>query len=164
MRRWLRPLWVALVIAIGLSGAVKAASVFPTPNFTQVAAGLTTSGGAVLPIKANADVDGVTGHAVYDCGNCVAGWSLTSAIAASTSGPTILLTKAGKLGGVLVTANGTASETFYDNASACSGTIVGVTPTSVSAGSVITFSMPVLNGITACGAAGSPALTVAFGN
>lgn len=90
------------------------------------------------------------------------GGSSNAAIAAATVGPTVVKNAAGRLVRLLVTSTGTASVTFYDNASACSGTIIGITPASTSVGQVYDFSFVANNGITACGAAGSPAVTVSY--
>lgn len=91
-----------------------------------------------------------------------AGGSVTAAIAAATAGPTVVKNVPGRIARVLITTAGTASETFYDNASACSGTIIGITPATTSVGTVIDFSFPAANGITGCGGAGSPAVTVSY--
>jgi len=88
-----------------------------------------------------------------------------STIAAGTTGPTVIKsTGLVSLFGVVSDSTGTASVTFYDNASACSGTILYVTPATTSVGQI--FALPpiwAVNGITACGASGSPALTVITG-
>lgn len=56
----------------------------------------------------------------------------------------------GRLCKVLVTTATTASQaiTIYDNATAGSGTVVGVIPGSSTAGTVFAFHMPCTNGIT----------------
>jgi hypothetical protein len=62
---------------------------------------------------------------------------------------------------VLATANGAAAITFYDNANAASGTVIGVIPASATAG-VYDFQMPARTGITFTGASTNPALTVGY--
>lgn len=90
------------------------------------------------------------------------GGSSNAAIAAATVGPTVVKNAAGRLVRVLVTSTGSATVTFYDNATACSGTIIGVLPASTTVGQVYDFSFVATNGITGCGAAGSPAVTVSY--
>ncbi len=67
----------------------------------------------------------------------------------------------GRLCHVLVTTSGTAALLFYDDASAASGTIIGVIPANAAAGSY-PFLMPAALGIYAAGGAGTPAVTVSF--
>lgn len=90
------------------------------------------------------------------------GGATNATVAAAAAGPVVVKASAGRLARVVVTAAGTASETFYDNASSCSGTVIAITPATTSVGSVIDFQMPAAAGITACGGAGSPALTVSY--
>jgi hypothetical protein len=86
-----------------------------------------------------------------------------TATAAGTAGPTVLKASAGRISHVLITAAGTTSETWYDNASACSGTIIAETPATTSVGQIIVFDTAALNGITACGASGtSPGITTSL--
>ena len=68
---------------------------------------------------------------------------------------------------VITTAGSTGNLTLYDSASGASGTILAVIPgaSNVAAavvGAVYDLRMPVLNGITAVGAANSPAVTVSY--
>lgn len=63
----------------------------------------------------------------------------------------------------LVTTDGTAAMTFYDNASAASGTVVGAIPANAPIGSVFTFNMPTANGLVVSGNAANPAVTVSIG-
>jgi hypothetical protein len=91
------------------------------------------------------------------------GGSLTLPIAGAAAGPSVIKASAGRLARVLATTTGaTTAITFYDNASACSGTIIGFLPATVAAGTVTDFSMPAANGITACGGTGSAAVSVSF--
>jgi hypothetical protein len=89
---------------------------------------------------------------------------LTNAtIAAGTAGPQAIKASAGRLVSVLITTAGSTSETFYDNPSACSGTIIGVTPAITSLGQTYVFNNPGVTGITACGTVTtSPGLTVNY--
>jgi hypothetical protein len=96
------------------------------------------------------------------------GGSKTTAIAAATSGPTVIKASAGRLVRVLITTAGTSgTETFYDNASACSGTVIGIAQgtTAVAgnvAGTILFLENPAANGVTACGGTGSAAVTVSY--
>lgn len=82
---------------------------------------------------------------------------------AVSGSPTVVKNSAGFLSGVLVTAAGTnQSITFYDNASAASGTIIGIVPSGATVGQYFPFNMPAVNGITASGNANNPAVTVAY--
>jgi hypothetical protein len=97
------------------------------------------------------------------------GSSAAVAIAAATSGPTVIKASAGRLSRVLITTAGTTgTETFYDNASACSGTVIGIIPgttalaTAVAGAAPYLFDMFAANGITGCGGAGSPGVSVGY--
>jgi hypothetical protein len=96
------------------------------------------------------------------------GGSTKTAIAAATAGPTVLKATAGRLSSFLITTAGTTgTETFYDNASACSGTVIGIANgTTAQAGAIAGYfqliDLVATNGITACGGTLSPALTVGF--
>jgi hypothetical protein len=91
------------------------------------------------------------------------GGSANTAIAAGTAGPTVIKSSAGRLSHVLVTTAGTTSEAWYDNATTCSGTIIGITPATTTVGQVLVFDTVAVNGITACGASGtSPATTSSY--
>lgn len=68
----------------------------------------------------------------------------------------------GYLKGVLVTATGTANLQFFDNASAASGTVIGVVPSSATLGQFFPCDMPALLGITAAKLSGTPAVTVSY--
>lgn len=92
----------------------------------------------------------------------------TLAIAAATAGPIVVKAQPGELTRVLITTAGTTAPViFYDNTSACSGTIIGyinntTTDTSAVAGSVRTFMMRAANGITMCGGAASAGVTASY--
>ena len=96
------------------------------------------------------------------------GGRYNAGIAAATSGPTVIKASAGRLAKVLITTAGTTgTETFYDNASACSGRVIGVAAGTTAnaaavAGYTYELSMPAANGITACGGTGSAAVTVSY--
>jgi hypothetical protein len=70
--------------------------------------------------------------------------------AAIAAGVVVIKAAPGRLCCVLVTTATTASQaiTFYDNATAGSGTVIGVIPGGTTAGTVYTFLMPANNGIT----------------
>jgi len=87
----------------------------------------------------------------------------TAAVAASKSTVTVVKASAGRLCRVLVTVAGTATTvSVYDNASAASGTVIGIFPGNSAAGTVYDFEMPAANGVTVGGAATNPAMTISF--
>lgn len=96
------------------------------------------------------------------------GGAKTATIAAATAGPTVIKNAAGRLVRVVITTVGTTgTETFYDNASACSGTIIGTAQGTTAVvgnviGTILFFEMPAANGITACGGVGSAAITASY--
>jgi hypothetical protein len=91
-----------------------------------------------------------------------AGGDYVFPVSAGTTGAQVVKNSPGRLGRVvLATANGAAAITFYDNASAASGTVIGVIPASAAAG-VYDFQMPARAGITFTGASTNPALTVGY--
>jgi hypothetical protein len=77
---------------------------------------------------------------------------------------TVVTANAGRLLQVLVTTAGTGSGgvLFYDNATTNSGTVVGYIPATIAVGTLYTFDMPCLNGITAVNVVSGPVLTVAW--
>ncbi|MBA2285830.1 MAG: hypothetical protein H0W02_10125 [Ktedonobacteraceae bacterium] len=86
-----------------------------------------------------------------------------AAVAAGGSTAAVVVkATAGFLSGVLVTANASAVLTIYDNASAASGTVIGVIPATATAGQYYPLNMPAKVGITAGQVNGSPAVTVAY--
>lgn len=91
------------------------------------------------------------------------------AIAAGTAGPSVVKGSAGRLARVVITTAGsTGTETFYDNASACSGTVIGVIAgttalaTAVAGAPPYALDMYAANGITGCGGTGSPGVSVGY--
>jgi hypothetical protein len=96
------------------------------------------------------------------------GGSTSFAITAGLAGPTVIKASAGRLVSFLITTAGTTgTETFYDNASACSGNVIGIANGTTSQATAIAGFQQALNytataGITACGGTGSPALTVGY--
>jgi hypothetical protein len=117
--------------------------------------------------KTSAPAAATTGNLVGVLGNVVgmpvvASALLNSAVAVSSSA-TVVKAAAGYLSGVLVSAAGTAQAlTIYDNASAASGTVIGVIPAGATAGQYYPFNMPAANGITCSGSSNNPAVTVAY--
>lgn len=83
-------------------------------------------------------------------------------IAAGTATDTVVSGSGGILARVLVTTLGTHQMNFYDNASAGSGTVVGIVPASAAAGTIIECKAPCSNGCTAKGDSNNPAVTVFF--
>ncbi len=118
-----------------------------------------SAGGAVL-----AGANGVPAMVPVDINGNVAtpGGSATKAIAAATSAITVVKASAGRLCRVLITASGTGSVVIYDNASAASGTVIGITPANPALGTTYDFEMPAVNGITVAGSATLPGITVSF--
>lgn len=92
----------------------------------------------------------------------------TTAIGAASAGPNVIKGSAGRLAKAVITTVGTTgTDTFYDNASACSGTVLGTVQgtTAVTGnliGTIVVFDMPAANGITECGGTGSAAVTVSY--
>lgn len=90
------------------------------------------------------------------------------AITAGVAGPVVVKGSAGRIMRALITTAGTTGNvTIFDNASACSGSVIGVIPgttadATAAVGKSYDIEMPAAAGITACGAAGSPAATVSF--
>lgn len=84
----------------------------------------------------------------------------TTAIAAGTTGDTIIKSSAGRLCRVLVNSTGTAAVSIFDNATTHTGTIIGAVPSGAALGTLIECDAPAVNGIVVQGAAGNPALTV----
>ncbi len=82
--------------------------------------------------------------------------------AGSGTTPITIKSSAGYLKCFVVTTTATAAMTFYDNASAASGTILYVTSTSIAAGTIVVLDMPFLNGLTVSQASGSAAVTIAY--
>jgi hypothetical protein len=97
------------------------------------------------------------------------GKTTSGAITAGLAGPTVIKASAGVLvSGLITTAGTTGTVILYDNASACSGTIIGevagttALATMVAGAPPIKWDMIAVNGITACGGTGSAAITVGY--
>lgn len=102
------------------------------------------------------------GDAVQGIAWTTTGGSLAGPMAPSVAGPTVIRASASRIARLFVTTAGTSSETFFDNASACSGTVLFVTPTTTTVGQIFDLQVPAASGITGCGGAGSPGLTIVF--
>lgn len=93
------------------------------------------------------------------------GGQFCAAVSAGTPGAGAVLTGAGRLCKVIMTAQGSASMGFYDAASA-TGTPIFVIPASgtatVTAGTVYDLQIPVTTGIYAGGAANTSQVTVTY--
>lgn len=100
--------------------------------------------------------------------SAVWGGGTSNAPVPAGSATTVIKASPGKLCRAVITAAGTTGDTpIYDNASAGSGTKIGVVPGTTTdptavPGKVFSFDMPALVGITAVGPASSPAFTVSF--
>lgn len=68
----------------------------------------------------------------------------------------------GMIGSMLVTTAGTTSLPCYDNASAASGTIIGITPPTTTVGQVIVLQYPATLGITCATATTTPVVTISY--
>lgn len=98
---------------------------------------------------------------VDDQGHQIDG-TATLAIGAA-AGTVVVSSRPGRLIRVVVTTAGTTGAvTFFDNASAASGTVLGVVPGSAALGSVFELKMPTANGLVASAAAASAAVTVCY--
>ncbi len=76
---------------------------------------------------------------------------------------TVVKSTPGRLCKVLVTtANGENAINIFDNASAASGTIIGVVAANASVGTVYDLQMPAANGITIAGTASAGTITVSY--
>jgi hypothetical protein len=139
----------------------------------KTAAGI-TGGSAPAGLAAFAPCNGASATAncasvLYNALLTMTGGTTTATVAAASAGPNVIKASAGRLARVVIsTAGTTGTDIFYDNASACSGTIIaeiaGTTALSINvAGGVpFVFDMPAANGITECGGTGSAAVTVSY--
>jgi hypothetical protein len=85
------------------------------------------------------------------------------ALAAGTgTTPVTIKNSAGYLKAFMVTTTASAALTFYDNASAASGTALYVTASNIAAGTLVTVDMPFSNGLTVSQASGTMAATIAY--
>jgi len=145
-----------MALVVNGAGAVSPAAV---STFSFIGVGDTASNGGQLSDgafpwrKQTVGFDGAA--SITSAGNT------TVAVAATASAN--VKASPGRLGRVVITAAGTASLTFYDNAAGGStGTIIGVTPVTTAVGQIYDFSMPAAVGISAVGGAGSPGATIGF--
>ncbi len=84
-------------------------------------------------------------------------------IAAGTGTTPITVKNApGYLKKIVVLVTATVAMTFYDNASAASGTILYVTAATVAAGTIIDIDMPFMNGLTVSQASGTAGMILAY--
>lgn len=85
------------------------------------------------------------------------------AVAAGTgTTPVVVKASAGYLKCFVVTTTATAAMSFYDNASAASGTVLYTTSSTIAAGTIVVLDMPFANGLTVSQASGSAAVTIAY--
>lgn len=85
------------------------------------------------------------------------------AVAAGTgTTPVVVKASAGYLKAFVVTTTATAAMSFYDNASAASGTVLYTTASNIAAGTIVVLDMPFTNGLTVSQASGSAAVTIAY--
>ncbi len=101
----------------------------------------------------------------YYMGATVNDGTANVAIAAGTVTDTVVYAGKSMLGGILVTTAGVNSMLVYDNATAGSGTIVGLVPPSAAVtGIAYSSGSPCANGITVKGNATNPAVTIFYTN
>jgi len=86
----------------------------------------------------------------------------TTAIAAATTGNTVIKASAGRLARILVTAVGTVNMLIYDNATTNAGTIIGIVKSTAAVGDIIELRIPAQNGITVGGSANNAGVTVVW--
>lgn len=86
----------------------------------------------------------------------------TTTLFPATATLVVVKASAGRLVQALVTAVGTTNLTIFDNASAASGTIIGIIPSTATVGQVFVWAVPAANGITAQCATTTPATTVGW--
>lgn len=91
------------------------------------------------------------------------GGTLTAVIAAGASSAAIKAAP-GRVCRAVVTTAGTSTDniTIYDNASAGSGTILGIILGGTAVGTAIDIQMPAANGIWAVNVSGGPAVTLSY--
>jgi hypothetical protein len=89
------------------------------------------------------------------------GGSFRQAIA-SGAGTVTLKAATARLCRILVTAGGTAAVTVFDKATAASGTILFVSPTTTTPGQIFDIQMPAQLGITVSDPASGPGITVTW--
>lgn len=92
----------------------------------------------------------------------VANGGASNLAVAAAAGTVVVKASSGRLVSILITAAGTAATTCYDNASAASGTIIGITPATTTVGTVYNFNMPATNGVTCSNPASSAGFTISY--
>lgn len=90
------------------------------------------------------------------------GGCINKAITAGVTTDTVLSTGPARLCRVIITATGAGNTQIFDNASAGSGTLVGIIKSTAAVGDIIDFSMPTLLGLTVKGNASNAGFTVSF--
>lgn len=103
------------------------------------------------PIKVNAQGEVLTANG---------GTNTTPVGAAATAAA--IKASAGTLHKIVVTTLGTAALSFYDNATAASGTILFTIPASAAVGSIYDVQFPAANGIWCASGTNTPAVTVGW--
>ena len=97
---------------------------------------------------------------MYDDEGFPAQAAFTAAITAA--GTTAVKASAGRFVIATVTASSTGILTFYDNASAASGTVLLVIPASPTAGTIYSVNLPFVNGLTVVAAASTSSVTIGY--
>jgi hypothetical protein len=131
-------------------------------NYSPIAPVLSSGNGLVIP-QASSSVATDTGTNYSFAVTLVQLADKNKAVAAGTgTTPVVVKASGGYLHSFVVTTTATAAMTFYDNASAASGTALYVTSTTIAAGTVVVLNMPFANGLTVSQASGSAAVTIAY--
>lgn len=117
--------------------------------------------GVLLNDRANAGfARALQGNTAGEAAMTVGGLQTTQVTPTSL---TVIKSTPGRLARVLCsTANATNAINIYDNASAASGTIIGVIPTTATAGQIFDLQMPAANGITIAATASAGTITVSW--
>jgi hypothetical protein len=143
-------------LAFALGGRIIAATV--GPNSTVL-----TYGWTPLGVAAYADRIATTSDAQTGVKMVMVGGGYPAFIPAGQNTALVIKATPGTVVQALITSTGSTSVTCYDNASAASGNIIGVTPAATTIGQTFAWNYQALNGITCIGATGtSPAVTLSF--
>lgn len=130
-------------------------------NYRPISADLYDPTGNQFPVQ-QAGAIGSANNIVY-AASLVQLANKNTAIAAGTATtPVVVKVGPGYLKKIVVTTTATAAMTFYDNATAASGTALYVTGATVAAGTVIDLDMPFSAGLTVSQISGSAAVTLAY--
>src|SRR6266550_1157968 len=167
------PTDVTHLLAINSDGSINATTeasssvTINDPSTTTQKLAIDASGNASVKVTSAIPAGtNVIGHVIVDSvgGSSTVAFAGVKAtpIAAGATGPTVIKASAGIFYGFLVTTVGAGAPGAYDNASAASGTVVGMLTASAPLGYNVGPAQGVqcLNGITISGGATMPGLTI----